>query len=119
LRFGNPVEQKLLLNPFSGLLDNALSDYLWAKAILLTTPTVATAGLTIQVPMAAAVDILTGNAPNLTDYIGAAAVLVGFAGINFPSEVLSETEKAAMEFENEIPDDQRNNLSVQSDASDL
>lgn len=101
-----------------GLLDNALSDYLWAKAVLLTTTTVATAGLTIQVPMAAAVDTLTGNAPNLTDYIGAAAVLVGFAGINFPSEVLSESEKAAMEFENEIPDDQ-NNLSVQSDASDL
>ncbi|XP_062178359.1 uncharacterized vacuolar membrane protein YML018C-like isoform X2 [Phragmites australis] len=69
-----------------GLLDNVLSDYLWAKAILLTTTTVATAGLTIQVPIAAIVDTLTGHAPHLLNYIGAAAVLVGFAGINIPSE---------------------------------
>lgn len=67
-----------------GLLDNVLSDYLWAKAILLTTTTVATAGLTIQVPIAAIVDTLTGHAPHLLNYIGAAAVLVGFAGINIP-----------------------------------
>lgn len=71
-----------------GLLDNVLSDYLWAKAILLTTTTVATAGLTIQVPIAALVDTLTGHAPGLLNYIGAAAVLVGFAGINIPSDVL-------------------------------
>ncbi|KQK17180.1 uncharacterized vacuolar membrane protein YML018C [Brachypodium distachyon] len=69
-----------------GLLDNVLSDYLWAKAILLTTTTVATAGLTIQVPIAAIVDTLTGHAPHLLNYIGAAAVLVGFAGINIPSD---------------------------------
>ncbi|AQK66335.1 EamA-like transporter family [Zea mays] len=67
-----------------GLIDNVLSDYLWAKAILLTTTTVATAGLTIQVPIAAIVDTLTGHAPHLLDYIGAAAVLAGFAGINIP-----------------------------------
>ncbi|KAJ1254094.1 hypothetical protein BS78_K120300 [Paspalum vaginatum] len=67
-----------------GLLDNVLSDYLWAKAILLTTTTVATAGLTIQVPIAAVVDTLTGHAPHVLNYIGAAAVLVGFAGINLP-----------------------------------
>ncbi|CAD6338628.1 unnamed protein product [Miscanthus lutarioriparius] len=67
-----------------GLIDNVLSDYLWGKAILLTTTTVATAGLTIQVPIAAIVDTLTGHAPHLLDYIGAAAVLVGFAGINIP-----------------------------------
>ncbi|KAI3960032.1 hypothetical protein MKW98_016756 [Papaver atlanticum] len=69
-----------------GLLDNVLSDYLWAKAVLLTTTTVATAGLTIQVPLAAVVDSLTGNAPHLMDYLGAAAVMVGFAGINVPSD---------------------------------
>ncbi|XP_062229599.1 uncharacterized vacuolar membrane protein YML018C-like isoform X2 [Phragmites australis] len=69
-----------------GLLDNVLSDYLWAKAILLTTTTVATAGLTIQVPIAAIVDTLSGHAPHLLNYIGAAAVLVGFAGINIPAD---------------------------------
>ncbi|TVU08570.1 hypothetical protein EJB05_41979 [Eragrostis curvula] len=81
-----------------GLLDNVLSDYLWAKAILLTTTTVATAGLTIQVPIAAIVDTLTGHAPHLLNYVGAAAVLVGFAGINIPSE----TQQAAQQ-EQETP----------------
>lgn len=85
-----------------GLLDNVLSDYLWAKAVLLTTTTVATAGLTIQVPMAAIVDSLTGNAPHLMDYIGAAAVMLGFAGINIPSDAFcGARNEASSELENE------------------
>ncbi|KAI7841405.1 hypothetical protein COHA_005022 [Chlorella ohadii] len=39
-----------------GLLDNVLSDYLWARAILLLGPTVATAGLALQVPLAILLD---------------------------------------------------------------
>ncbi|GFY99501.1 EamA-like transporter family [Actinidia rufa] len=84
-----------------GLLDNVLSDYLWAKAVLLTTTTVATAGLTIQVPLAAVVDSLTGNAPNLKDYFGAAAVMVGFTGINIPSDAFSRSKEATLKLENE------------------
>ncbi|XP_047333807.1 thiamine-repressible mitochondrial transport protein THI74 [Impatiens glandulifera] len=72
-----------------GLMDNVLSDYLWAKAVLLTTTTVATAGLTIQVPLAAIIDTLIGNAPNPMDYIGAAVIMVGFVGINIPSDIFS------------------------------
>uniref|UniRef100_A0A5B6YLH1 EamA domain-containing protein n=1 Tax=Davidia involucrata TaxID=16924 RepID=A0A5B6YLH1_DAVIN len=83
-----------------GLLDNVLSDYLWAKAVLLTTTTVATAGLTIQVPLAAVIDSLTGNAPHLLDYIGAAAVMVGFAGINIPTDTYSRSKEATLELEN-------------------
>lgn len=94
-----PMCLKTLLKP-SGLLDNVLSDYLWAKAILLTSTTVATAGLTIQVPLAAIVDSLTGNAPNLMDYIGAAAVMVGFAGINVPVDDFCRS-KARIELEEE------------------
>ncbi|KAD3640595.1 hypothetical protein R6Q59_003325 [Mikania micrantha] len=82
-----------------GLLDNVLSDYLWAKAVLLTTTTVATAGLTIQVPLAAIVDTVIGNAPSFMDYIGAAAVMVGFAGINVPSETCSTPKEAILELE--------------------
>ncbi|KAL1211922.1 hypothetical protein V5N11_023901 [Cardamine amara subsp. amara] len=82
-----------------GLLDNVLSDYLWAKAVLLTTTTVATAGLTIQVPLAAIVDSLSGNKPSFTDYIGAAAVMVGFAGINIPSEMFCRSKETAIELE--------------------
>lgn len=83
-----------------GLFDNVLSDLLWAKAILLTSTTVATAGLTIQVPLAAIVDSLTGNAPPILDYIGAVAVMVGFAGINIPSDSCSVPEEASIELEN-------------------
>ncbi|CAM8980678.1 unnamed protein product [Rhodiola kirilowii] len=77
-----------------GLLDNVLSDYLWVKAVLLTTTTVATAGLTIQVPLAAIVDYIIGNAPNLLDYIGAAAITVGFVGINIPADTFSKTKES-------------------------
>ncbi|XP_077227398.1 eamA-like transporter family isoform X2 [Tasmannia lanceolata] len=80
-----------------GLLDNVLSDYLWAKAILLTTTTVATAGLTIQVPIAAVVDSLTGHAPHLMDYLGGVAVLIGFTGINIPSDAWSCSRRASQE----------------------
>ncbi|TKY66102.1 Solute carrier family 35 member F5 [Spatholobus suberectus] len=84
-----------------GLLDNVLSDYLWAKAVLLTSTTVATAGLTIQVPLAAIVDTLTGNAPRLMDYLGAIAVMIGFTGINIPSDTFSKSGETTVELENE------------------
>ncbi|KAK9041021.1 hypothetical protein V6N11_016149 [Hibiscus sabdariffa] len=83
-----------------GLLDNVLSDYLWAKAVLLTTTTVATAGLTIQVPLAAIVDTVIGNAPHLMDYLGAAAVMIGFAGINIPSDIFCRAKETTLELEN-------------------
>ncbi|KAH6767709.1 EamA-like transporter family [Perilla frutescens var. hirtella] len=82
-----------------GLLDNVVSDYLWAKAVLLTTTTVATAGLSIQVPLAAVVDSLIGNAPHFLDYVGAVAVMVGFTGLNIPSNALSRTKEADLELE--------------------
>ncbi|KAG2716810.1 hypothetical protein I3760_03G144500 [Carya illinoinensis] len=84
-----------------GLLDNVLSDYLWAKAVLLTTTTVATAGLTIQIPLAAIVDSVMGNAPHLMDYLGALAVIIGFAGINIPSDACGRSKDASVELETE------------------
>jgi hypothetical protein len=33
----------------AGLLDNVCADYLWARAVLLVGPTIASAGMTIQV----------------------------------------------------------------------
>ena len=77
--------QELTGKVFAGLLDNVLSDYLWAKAVLLTTPTAATAGLTIQVPIAGVVDSLRGQIPSLLNILGAVAVLLGFFGINEPA----------------------------------
>lgn len=79
-----------------------LSDYLWAKAVLLTSTTVATAGLTIQVPLAAIVDTITGHSPPFMNYLGAVAVMIGFAGINIPAEIFSKSTKTtAVELKNE------------------
>lgn len=102
-----------------GLLDNVLSDYLWAKAILLTTTTVATAGLTIQVPLAAFVDSVMGNAPRLMDYLGALAVLIGFAGINIPSDAFSRSKEASVELENDtlIPSSDQGQVSSISQSA--
>ncbi|RID71244.1 hypothetical protein BRARA_C03193 [Brassica rapa] len=98
-RFNALTLKQLGLVVGKGLLDNVLSDYLWAKAVLLTTTTVATAGLTIQVPLAAIVDTLAGNKPSFTDYIGAAAVMVGFAGINIPAEMFCRSKETCIELE--------------------
>ncbi|KAG6554164.1 hypothetical protein Mapa_004080 [Marchantia paleacea] len=75
-----------------GLIDNVLSDYLWARAVLLTTPTAATAGLTIQVPIAAVIDSVRGIVPSPLNVLGAIAVLIGFFGIN-QSPVSQKDEK--------------------------
>ncbi|KAL3828024.1 hypothetical protein ACJIZ3_016826 [Penstemon smallii] len=92
-----------------GLLDNVLSDYLWAKAVLLTTTTVASAGLSIQVPLAAIVDILIGKAPRFLEYVGAAVVMLGFAGINIPCDgAVSTIKEVSIEMgsKNVNPNDQ-------------
>ncbi|KAG0451249.1 hypothetical protein HPP92_026324, partial [Vanilla planifolia] len=60
------------------LLDNVLSDYL-------------------QVPIAAVVDSFTGRAPHLLEYLGAAAVMFGFVGINIPSDAFDSPQETAPE----------------------
>lgn len=100
-RFNTLTWKQLGLIIGKGLLDNVLSDYMWAKAVLLTSTTVATAGLTIQVPLAAIVDTLTGNAPRFMDYLGAVAVMIGFTGINIPSDTFSKSKETTVVLENE------------------
>ena len=98
-----------------------LSDYLWAKAVLLTTTTVATAGLTIQVPLAAIVDSITGNAPHLMDYLGAVAVMIGFIGINIPTDAFSCSKDASIELPSEsvISDDHDHSASVRQESASV
>ena len=62
-----------------GLFDNVLSDYLWARAVLLTSPTVATVGLSLTVPMAIASDfIMHGIYPSAITIFSSALVLSSF-----------------------------------------
>ena len=45
----------------SGLSDNVLSDYLWARSVVLTSPTVATIGMSVTIPLAMLSDFLLNH----------------------------------------------------------
>jgi solute carrier family 35 protein F5 len=66
-----------------GLADNVVSDLLWAYAVVLTTPTVATLGVSLTIPGAIALDTLLGNPPQSPMlYAGAILVIAGFVSVN-------------------------------------
>jgi|TARA_B110000967_G_scaffold138560_1_gene141472 solute carrier family 35 protein F5 len=90
--FGDLFEQAtwsvLSLAIAKGLLDNVLSDYLWARAVLLTSPTTASVGLSLQIPLAAVVEVLLGRAKWLGNVrafglmlSGCGLVVGGFLGV--------------------------------------
>mmetsp|Transcript_10886 Transcript_10886/g.14222 ORF Transcript_10886/g.14222 Transcript_10886/m.14222 type:complete len:84 (+) Transcript_10886:1-252(+) len=65
-------------------MDNVLSDYLWARSVVLTSATVATVGLGLTIPLAFVSDWILGN-ENVADWIslcGASSVLIGFVLVN-------------------------------------
>eukprot|EP00574_Skeletonema_japonicum_P013779 CAMPEP_0201733404 /NCGR_PEP_ID=MMETSP0593-20130828/31497_1 /ASSEMBLY_ACC=CAM_ASM_000672 /TAXON_ID=267983 /ORGANISM="Skeletonema japonicum, Strain CCMP2506" /LENGTH=460 /DNA_ID=CAMNT_0048226545 /DNA_START=65 /DNA_END=1447 /DNA_ORIENTATION=- len=76
-----PIFLFLLLK---GLLDNVLSDYLWARAVILTSATVASVGVGLTIPMAFAADYFMGNytGSQSGEVWGAILVLIGFVFVN-------------------------------------
>lgn len=78
-----------------GLFDNVLSDYLWARAVILTSATVATVGLGLTIPLAFASDIVMGrpNILDVTSIIGALSVLCGFVLVNLGQQQEIEQEQ--------------------------
>ena len=64
-----------------GFFDDVISDYLWARSVLLTSPTVAAVGLTMTIPMALIVDYFTVTVTTKA-LVGAVCVLVGFVVVN-------------------------------------
>lgn len=62
-----------------GLFDNVISDLLWARAIQLTSPTIATVGLSLTIPLAMLSDlILQHKTPADLMVLGSLSVAVGF-----------------------------------------
>lgn len=64
--------------------DNFVSEYMWARSILLTTPSVATVGMALTIPFAYVIDILI-QAPGsgaLLSGVGAVIVIIGFVFVN-------------------------------------
>lgn len=67
-----------------GTFDNVLSDYLWARAVVLTSATVATVGLGLTIPLAFVSDWIMGhdNVVSIQSILGAISVLAGFILVN-------------------------------------
>lgn len=94
-----------------GLLDNVLSDYLWARAVVLTSATVASVGLGLTIPLAFLSDVIMGR-PNIFDassILGALSVLFGFVLVNVGQKRVDgdneiETVVHAVDDEEEIQD---------------
>ena len=86
-----------------GLLDNVLSDYLWARAVILTSATVASVGVGLTIPMAFVADYIMGNynddisssngSIEVGDILGALFVLVGFIFVNMNHELGDRIEE--------------------------
>ena len=69
--------------------DNVLSDYLWARGIVLTSATVATVGLGLTIPLALLSDLFVMKRPevwNFESVLGALLVLLGFIFVNIGEE---------------------------------
>ncbi|KAG7380727.1 hypothetical protein PHYPSEUDO_006909 [Phytophthora pseudosyringae] len=81
-----------------GLLNNVLADYLWAVAIMYTSTTTATIGLSLTVPMAIFSDwIVNDITPGYVTFISSVLVLAGFVvlAITTRKEQLSDSCNAA------------------------
>lgn len=68
-----------------GLFDNVISDYLWARAIILTSATVATVGLGLTVPLALLSDVFIMKREDVLSQEGiwgAVMVVAGFVSVN-------------------------------------
>lgn len=73
----------------AGLMDYVIADYTWARAVLLLSPTVATLGTSIQIPLATAADVVLGQPHWLDSWravgltaAGTVLILGGVCGIN-------------------------------------
>ena len=83
-----------------GLFDNVLSDYLWARSVVLTSATVATVGLGLTIPLAFVSDVFMGreNVFNFESLVGAVAVLTGFVLVNIGQQQEEEEQHEEQEF---------------------
>lgn len=72
----------------NAVLDDVIADYLFTRAVLLTTPTVANVGMSLTIPIAIASDLLSGLYYNTETQIksltigGAVLVVAGFILVN-------------------------------------
>jgi solute carrier family 35 protein F5 len=79
-----------------GIFDNVLSDYFWARAVVLTSPTVATLGLALTIPIGFTTDfLLHGDVPGWLSISGAVMVVGGFLLISCQGYLCKENLRNA------------------------
>eukprot|EP00536_Pseudo-nitzschia_multiseries_P003411 jgi/Psemu1/301949/fgenesh1_kg.52_\ len=80
----------------NGFFNNVLSDYLWARSVVLTSATVATVGLGLTIPLAFASDVFLGveDVLNSESILGAVFVLLGFVLVNI-GQTKDDTKNAS------------------------
>ena len=96
--FALPSSTILLSLLLNGLLGTVLADYLWARSILLTSPLVATMGLTLNIPCSLLVEwVWKGTGYGWTYVTGGLAVVVGFVLVNYKEVERTKKEKVEEE----------------------
>jgi len=82
---------KLVVN---ALVGTVLSDYLWVLAVLFTTPTIVTVGLSLTIPLAVLGDVFFKHMnPTALHIFGGSLVVSGFLGVNISDETVRSWEK--------------------------
>eukprot|EP01039_Chlorochromonas_danica_P010968 gene10968-12195_t len=75
----------------NGFMDTVIADYFWARAVILTSPTVATIGMSITIPIALVTDyFINGISPTYISVLGSLSVIVGFILVNMTPEQEAE-----------------------------
>ena len=70
---------------------SVVSDLTWAYAVVLTTPLLVTVGLSLSIPLSLLGQILVNaQGSSVTNWIGAAVVLVAFIVVNREERDMSE-----------------------------
>jgi hypothetical protein len=71
----------------NGFADTVLADYFWARAVILTSPTVATIGMSVTIPIAILTDyIIKGVSATWISILGALLVVIGFILVNLAQD---------------------------------
>jgi solute carrier family 35 protein F5 len=82
-----------ILLVLNGLLGTALSEFLWLRASLLTSPLVATVGLSLMTPVVLVFDTFLGLKLTVGYIIGSLFVVCGFLLVNLSFSLKSQDEQ--------------------------
>ncbi len=79
-----PAPTVILFLILNGLFGTVISDMLWAKSVLLTSPLIATIGLSLTIPLAMLADFILHNRSfTILYWMGSLLVLSGFVLVNW------------------------------------